>query len=534
MLNSRFIDFFTYFASWEVHHQLDYGLARFIDCNVNHYESRFFTFIDGEFPCAIDRSFTPSKNNQVCESCNDIAKDRTKNYLLARPIPDYDLIKQRILKNGISNDVIDLVETSLWFTRSDKEIKKAFYFFISNISHLSELTSLTHFRISRYDLHNSNLQDYFISTLFIEAIKILYNWSIQLPESVIIFNGRLCPYSTAYYLAEVLEIPIYVHERGINKSFSIYFHCLPSAGRSHLDLYEKLKLNKFSFRSVSDINLAHMLRTKYESLSIPKNYPNLFNDTQKKQALEQKSKETIYTYIVSSEDEADSEPGVNHGLVQRNTITALVKIFSSTPELRLIIKSHPNIYGTKGYPGMYHTEKFMNSVEEEAKKYNNISFFGKNSDIDPFELVQKSDIIIGLHSSLLDYAWYLGKKIVCLPNSTSSFLATCNIAGFEVKSIIDELKHKLFDGKCLSNKPDLGEALKIFLVSHEAFDINIDPISIGKDNFFAPVNSVSYICDEITKTQTNDFKLLVKAIVGGEDINILLVEERLSDSNRFS
>ena len=65
-----------------------------------------------------------------------------------------------------------------------------------DIDQLSELTSLTHFRISKLDLEqsDSDIKNTFAKTIAVEAINIAYNWSFELPSSVVLFNGRLSPY----------------------------------------------------------------------------------------------------------------------------------------------------------------------------------------------------------------------------------------------------------------------------------------------------------------------------------------------------
>ena len=50
-----------------------------------------------------------------------------------------------------------------------------------DIDQLSELTSLTHFRISKLDLEqsDSDIKNTFGKTIAVEAINIAYNWSLS-------------------------------------------------------------------------------------------------------------------------------------------------------------------------------------------------------------------------------------------------------------------------------------------------------------------------------------------------------------------
>ena len=56
-------------------------------------------------------------------------------------------------------------------------------------------------------------------------------------------------------------------------------------------------------------------------------------------------------------------PEANLALAQRNAIRSLIDLADQFPERSFAIKSHPNLYGTKGYPGMPLSAQLMDDIE---------------------------------------------------------------------------------------------------------------------------------------------------------------------------
>ena len=118
---------------------------------------------------------------------------------------------------------------------------------------------MTHFRMSKPDLarqENYVKRNFFKETLILEALRILHNWEIKLPESIIIFNARIVPYCVPFYLGKFFSIPIYIHERGTYKPYALFFNERPSAGKAKIRLLDKLNSNKNNLiNSISDKDL---------------------------------------------------------------------------------------------------------------------------------------------------------------------------------------------------------------------------------------------------------------------------------------
>ena len=97
---------------------------------------------------------------------------------------------------------------------------------------------------------------------------------------------------------------------------------------------EKLKLdldklnsnNNNLINTISDKDLLISAMTKYNTLKKPQNYPNFYeqiNNLPSGFSLNKNEFKKVITYIVSSDDEADTEAEYQIGLAQRNVITLI-------------------------------------------------------------------------------------------------------------------------------------------------------------------------------------------------------------------
>ena len=180
-------------------------------------------------------------------------------------------------------------------------------------------------------------------------------------------------------LLKKLNIPIYIHERGTFKEYSLYFNEYPSTGLCAQSVSNRLSSSAISFSNVSDQQLIEVLNNRLSELHVPNNYPNLFSSDKASSTDNAKTPHHDILYIVSSEDEADSLPEANLGLAQRSAIRKLIELADLYPHLSFAIKSHPNIYGAKGYPGMSLSAKRMDDIERECALKENIVVYGRES-----------------------------------------------------------------------------------------------------------------------------------------------------------
>ena len=541
------IDFFVYFSLWSVHHQVDWAFAKEIQIRSDRSNRvRFYNCSHtGDFPCAISRDFIPDNleyKQNICNMCCHTYDDYFKDFEQALNID---------IHSNVINDLVHLSEEIneakiLHYIESldllNEKMQASFVNLLQNIDSLSLTTAMTHFRMSKIDLlrsENNEKRVYFRKTLIIEALRILHNWSIALPDSVVIFNARLTPYCVPFYLAKLHAIPIYIHERGIYKPYSMFFNERPSAGKAKIRLIKYL--NSFDnnlVNTITDQSLLEALTVKYNTLKKPKNFPNFYekvNKLPKGISFADQNFDKIITYVVSSDDEADTEDEFQIGMAQRNIIKIIVDYSVNQTNCLFIIKVHPNIYGVNGYPGMNESIKFYERLENIAQKRTNLVVLGKDSEVNPYELVDKSDIVIGLHSSLMEYAWFIGKLMITYSAGILSNSTTFAVDYNNPPEVIELFDH-LINTQVVAQKIDFDkfqDRLLYLVTGHYAFDIDIGEIKIAEDHF-SPKLSANEISDNFNTLEKGDLSTLVDIILSKGDINYAILCKRLSEFSNLN
>lgn len=528
-----FIDFFPFFGAWTLHHQVDWLLAKQINSSSSKLTSRVFSCShQGRLACAISRQFIPEAAgcSHTCTVCT-------------RDFQSYFAGFTRALKL-VSDQSHNLHDLSLddifriaWNISDDKELGLAMDHLYEDLMSLSKLSAMTHFRISKLDIESSrrDLIDYFAKTILVEAVNIAYNWSISRPESIVLFNGRLAPYIAPYFLAAHLKIPTYVHERGIRKPFSMFFNEYPSTGLYAKSLINRMHESESDMSRVSDKQLLECIQGRANEVRCPSNYPNLFDsgvDSSTKRMQAGEGHEVVY--VVSSEDEADSYPESNLALAQRSAITSLIEASKLFPQLSFAIKSHPNIYGVKGYPGMELSARFMDEIETLCGTIDNIVVYGRNIHIDPFALVRQSMVVLGLHSSLLEFAWLNGKYIITHSNTESSAYASTVVDFLDPKGILLPLEDFANNAE-LKWKSKIDSATLNYLIAKTyGFDIDLgNDIEIGPDHF-SPKKRIGDLSRMKIDEGLGDLPTVLSSVTEGRDINLELIQQRLGSEYGFN
>jgi hypothetical protein len=516
------VDFFPFFSSWTVHHQLDWFLVGILNQRYPDYSGRIHSCSHyGALPCAVSRGFEPG-STRATEICN-ICKSNYNSYFSTFPQASKVIT---VTNNVTLAELLDQIRNASWYRQCNPIIRAALNSLIKDVESLSELTALTNFRISRQDLYNFRPQWtlYYSTTILAEAINIIYNWSKALPDSIVLFNGRLSPYIAPYYLAKILNIPIYVHERGTQKSYSIYYNEYPSTGLCAQSVLQRIKTYSDLLASTNDNHLMTCLRGRFQEIKVPSNYPDLFGNKNLEKYIQLSNNKLNVLYLVSSEDEADTYPGSDLANAQRTAITSIINMAKKDINISCTIKSHPNIYGVHGYPGMLYSATFIDQLEQATGTAKNIRIIGREKNIDPFSLVEESDIIFGLHSSLLEYAWFHGKHIV-----TTSKTESANIAS----SVINFCKPEEIDHFITSYKKrkQTGmlriDAIRYLLVKYHAFDFSVsEEIAIG-DDYFSPKYSIDQLKLNSLKPLSEDIKIILDCIMNKKDVNLELFKYRL-------
>ena len=148
-----FIDFFPYFSCWTVHHQVDWLLgSKLCDYYPNFSPRVYSCSHHGSIQCAVSRDFYVGTDlaKAICSNCQNSTHAYFSDFhqalsLVSASNTDLQKISLDELKD-VSNRCI-----------TSAIIKECLNNLFNDIDQLSELTSLTHFRISRLDLEQSDV-----------------------------------------------------------------------------------------------------------------------------------------------------------------------------------------------------------------------------------------------------------------------------------------------------------------------------------------------------------------------------------------
>ena len=179
--------------------------------------------------------------------------------------------------------------------------------------------------------------------------------------------------------------------------------------------------------------------------------------------------------------------GSNLGEKQRNIVRILCNYALQHSEVVIHIKVHPNIAGSKDYPGMKENFQFYNKLKMNFIEKENIQIH-LNKDINAFELIDMSDIVIGLHSTLLDYAWYNGKGLIVDENAISRHISSIKVSFTDEDQIINAIT-RMRDKSSLENATALQLQLNYIYLRSNAFCIDLGTIGFAKITFHKKILS---------------------------------------------
>jgi len=218
-------------------------------------------------------------------------------------------------------------------------------------------------------------------------------------------------------------------------------------------------------------------------------------------------------------------------LAQRNAIIALVSFACNNKDLSVAIKSHPNIYGAGGYPGMKYSSAFIDQIDELSASMVNLKVYGRDACVNVFDLVDNAGLVIGLHSSLMQYAWFKGKYVVAHPKTAQKAFASEIIDFNETSLFVGRLTHLLSHEADLAYPGKITYDLLLYMaVKQYAFDISFgNDVSIADDHF-SPKSDISELRKASHLANSDDYgdiRLLVQSIIHSSDVNVDLLNERL-------
>ena len=268
------------------------------------------------------------------------------------------------------------------------------------------------------------------------------------------------------------------------------------------------------------------LKDMYRNIRNPANFPDLFNGVDKCKIADSAGIDNRILYIVSSDDEADCTPVSSIAAKQRYFIETICSLGEVKKSREIHIKVHPNIIGSHSYPGMEESLRFYQGLAVKYKSSSHVKIH-LSPDIDPFSLVDDSKIVVGVHSTLIDYAWFSGKMIVTDRHAISRHLASTLIDFFsdeEIEAVLfgemSEQHGKISAGRLVSGQ------LGYIALKDLCFDLNLGEVDIS-EGYFQPKNprlSLDLKGDHQFEAAAY---LVSRSLIEGQIINTLIFNHRL-------
>jgi len=529
------VDIFPYYGCWPVHHQVDWALGRFLDCkkvsNIRVFGCSHF----GDLQCAVMRDFEAgSKSKKLCKLCQTGYWSYFCGFDQAVALDP--MISSMVINLEVSTTNIKMIQqeiiTTPWALSLDGEIREALAGLFESLKDICDLTTQTHKRLSKLEISFLGEKERlsFSKAILYEGLRVLTNWSHHKPDAILLFNGRLSPYSVVHFLAKKLDIRVIFHERG---EFGGYLFCegsIPSAGE-YVHEYIKGETDIIYNHSISDRDLLTAMKKMYRNIETPANYPDLFNNIERHVFTNSKGFGEAITYIVSSDDEADCKSTSVLAEKQRSFIETICRLGEEKKSRVVNIKVHPNIIGSVRCPGMVESSKYYHELAARFKSSQYVNIYLDRS-VNPFSLIDSTQIVVGLHSSLIDYAWFSGKKIITDNHAISRYLATKVIDFFSEKEIEEELfmVHRVQEEDGLKVR-SLKCQLEYIALRDLCFNLKLGEVDIGHD-YFSPKKSIHRLDLDNDREFEEAASLIAKSIAEKTNVNRLILSHRLKTRNR--
>jgi hypothetical protein len=231
------------------------------------------------------------------------------------------------------------------------------------------------------------------------------------PDILYIFNGRFCNVRPLFEIAQKSQVKFKFHERGS----SMYKYELFDAQLHDASIWQKRILLNAEEKNWDQ--LQHYAANFFESRRNrqPKDWHSFVENQKKgKLPLIDISKKLI-TYYQSSDDEYAAVGDLykwNLFINQLDAFINVLKIMNEMVNFQLVLRMHPN----------------MSTAEYELKDWEgldlpeNVIYVGPEEDIDSYELMEHSDLIIVAGSTMGIESIYWGKPCVSLGPSLYSEL----------------------------------------------------------------------------------------------------------------
>jgi hypothetical protein len=363
--------------------------------------------------------------------------------------------------NNYKNLIIENFETLDFFQKEKildydyllkkKVVDEQILKFLKEINyHLEDIIKTT--MISETDSVNLNFKEKKNFTLFKkisrQTIVSFYSSLNHLekfnPDEIYVFNGRIYRYQPMLRLAKFRKEFNYVN----TYEFPLYgFQNMMIVKNHHFAEFKNLSDELFNFNKTNNINFFKkeiVVKDWIKNREVGKNYKIDWYPWKKKQIcgkLPEKfdKKKINFTYFTSSETEFFGIPENERDFKFVNNIEivkAILEYIKDNLNISLTVRMHPLINND--------TKINLKKITNLKKQYPGLIIVEPQSEVDSYELIKNSNLILVTGSTVGVEAAYFKKNVISLSNSPyMNFGATKRVFNFE------ELKVQL--NKCINN-----------------------------------------------------------------------------------
>ncbi len=244
-----------------------------------------------------------------------------------------------------------------------------------------------------------------------------------IPDLVYIFNGRFATTLPLLLYCEQNNIPFYTHERGgkINK-FCLFYKSIPHSvsyiSQEIEEVWNSSLVNKELKEQIGATFFIdrrnRVIQAWYSFIAAQKNnlLPSSINS--------EGDKKIISIFNSTTEEYAairGSENAFLFNLDEHQYLSTIFEYFKDDKDVQFYLRIHPNLINTDN------TQTKL--LKEFKSKYNNVEIIDPESPIDTYALIENSDTIIVLGSTIGAEANYWGKPVIALRHAIYQDLDCC-------------------------------------------------------------------------------------------------------------
>jgi hypothetical protein len=249
---------------------------------------------------------------------------------------------------------------------------------------------------------------YFLADSLIDRIK---------PKTVYIFNGRMAIYKPWVNLAKFLKIDFFVYEYPVIGYENYLLHKnftdqdLSVRSFAYYDFYLDSKVSDLKKQIIGDFWFKNRIKRKRQG------FENVYSKFQSlnKLPVDWDPKVFNLSFFVSSQDEINVLVNYSNN-VASNQIDLIKGIRNTFPNIHINVRIHPNLKGVD--------PDFVNELIALGEK-GHVIIIKPEDDVDSYELIRRSNLIVSCGSTIGVEAAYLGTPSLLVGSSLFESFKCC-------------------------------------------------------------------------------------------------------------